>query len=540
MKVAVIGGYGVFGARLVRLLSRDGHEVIVVGRNAAKATALAAEVGASSLALDMRGDLAPLFAADPDAVVDAAGPYQAYGNDPYRLARTAIAYGAHYLDLSDDAAFTAGIGMLNDAAVAAGVFALSGASSAPGLSSVVVDTLREGLTGIELIDVAILPGNRAPRGRSVMASILGQIGAPLVLRRGGADHASANWSGRRRYRLAPGLVRDGWLISVPDVRLFPDHFDARSVTFRAGLELPVMNWGLVMLRWLRRLGLPFRGHWFVSLMMRLANLLRPLGSDRGGMVVEVLGRDKHGIMRRRRWTLIAEEGEGPFIPAVTARAILRAAETIRAGARPCLGEVKLAAAERAMDDLAVTAQREDSAAPALFEARLGHDYARLPAAVRQVHDLWDRGALTGRARVDRGRGTAARLVGALFGFPAASDDVPVTVTMVREGRTERWTRRFDGKPFHSVLWRASDGEMRERFGPLSFQLDLSVEDGALRFPVSRGWCFGIALPRILLPVSETRESAEEGVFHFDVALWMPLRLGLIVRYRGWLKPDGDH
>ena len=35
MKVVVIGGTGVFGERLVRLLLRDGHQVVVVGRGAA-------------------------------------------------------------------------------------------------------------------------------------------------------------------------------------------------------------------------------------------------------------------------------------------------------------------------------------------------------------------------------------------------------------------------------------------------------------------------------------------------------------------------
>jgi saccharopine dehydrogenase-like NADP-dependent oxidoreductase len=54
--------------------------------------------------------------AGPDAVVDAAGPFQAYRNDPYCVARFCISHGISYLDLSDDAAFTAGISGLNEAA----------------------------------------------------------------------------------------------------------------------------------------------------------------------------------------------------------------------------------------------------------------------------------------------------------------------------------------------------------------------------------------------------------------------------------------
>ncbi|MFV0409911.1 MAG: NAD-dependent epimerase/dehydratase family protein [Paracoccus sp. (in: a-proteobacteria)] len=33
MKVLVIGGYGVFGSRLARLLLRDGHRVTIAGRD---------------------------------------------------------------------------------------------------------------------------------------------------------------------------------------------------------------------------------------------------------------------------------------------------------------------------------------------------------------------------------------------------------------------------------------------------------------------------------------------------------------------------
>jgi saccharopine dehydrogenase-like NADP-dependent oxidoreductase len=61
------------------------------------------------LQLDRAGDLAPLWARSPDAVVDAAGPFHAYGADPYRLAKSAIAQGVSYLDLADDAEFCAGI-----------------------------------------------------------------------------------------------------------------------------------------------------------------------------------------------------------------------------------------------------------------------------------------------------------------------------------------------------------------------------------------------------------------------------------------------
>jgi len=124
MKVAILGGYGVFGSRLAELLIRDGHQVIVAGRNGQAAQALASKIGGTALALDRAGDLTPLWAMAPQVVVDAAGPFHAYGDDPYRLVKAAIAQGVHYLDLADDAAFCAGIAALDGDAKSAGVFAL--------------------------------------------------------------------------------------------------------------------------------------------------------------------------------------------------------------------------------------------------------------------------------------------------------------------------------------------------------------------------------------------------------------------------------
>ena len=52
---------------------------------------------------------AETLAIAPDVVVDASGPFQAYG-DPYRVVRACIARRASYLDLADGSEFVAGIG----------------------------------------------------------------------------------------------------------------------------------------------------------------------------------------------------------------------------------------------------------------------------------------------------------------------------------------------------------------------------------------------------------------------------------------------
>lgn len=532
MKVVVIGGYGVFGARLVDLLARDGHDVVVAGRSLDKAQALADAHGATALKVDRRGDLTRLWALSPDAVVDAAGPFHAYGDDPYAFARACVGAGAHYLDLADDPAFCAGIGVLDDAAKAAGVFVLSGVSSVPAISSAAVAALADGASEVDTISTAILPGNRAPRGRAVVESILHQCGHPFDVRVDGAPVPHRSWSTPDRFDLGKGMIRKGWMIEVPDHRLFGDAFDARTVLFRAGLELGVMNHGLAVLSGLRgKLGFGIAG-WFVSLMLWAAKLLWSFGTDTGGMSVAVTARYADG-WQRRTWRLRAVAGEGPYIPAVSSRAALRIPDQIAPGARPAVAVLPLDVIEGAMSDLAVETEVLHDDVQPLFARHLRAEFAELPAPIKQLHDVYGPRRWAGRAKVTRGPSLWARIIGGLFRFPKAADDIAVTVTMTPKDGGEVWVRQFGDQVFRSHL-RQSGAEMTETFGPFTFTLDLHVADGQLHFPVRSGRLGPLPLPRFLLPQSVAREYAQGEQFHFDVALMAPFTGALIVHYQGAL------
>ena len=530
MKILVLGGYGVFGARLARLLVADGHEVCIAGRSLQAARACAQDLGCRAIRLDRAGSLAAL--AEYEVVVDAAGPFQTYGDDPYRLPRTAIAAGLHYLDLSDDAEFCSGISVLDAAARQAGVCVLSGLSSVPALSSAAVRALA-GDDVPAVIDTAILPGNRAPRGLSVMQSILSQAGRPLPVWTGHRWERAFGWSKPARYRLPGGVVRQGWQIGVPDQRLFPAHFGANTVRFRAGLELAVMRYGLAAFAALRRV-VPFPvNRPVVQAFKLLADLLAPLGSGRGGMSVTVTTAHEH-----RSWRLLAEDGDGPFIPAVAARALLRR-PALPAGAGPALEAITLAEAEAAMADLRVVTERHTAPTAPLFPRVLGRDFDTLPEAVRQTHLTVGTSRWTGRCAVRRGTGLWSRVLCAIFRFPPASDDIAVDVTKVATARGETWVRRFGRNTFRSHLSVAPDG-LQERFGPFTFAIGLKSCDGALHYPVTAGRMGPIPLPRWLLPVSVAHESEADGTFRFDVAILAPMTKALLVRYRGYLaaaEPD---
>jgi short subunit dehydrogenase-like uncharacterized protein len=111
MKILILGGYGTFGGRLAELLRDETRlTLLIAGRSLAGATAFCAALGAKAcatpLVFDRDGDLErQLRAAAPDLVVDASGPFQDYGGEPYRIAKACIALGIDYLDLADGAAF---------------------------------------------------------------------------------------------------------------------------------------------------------------------------------------------------------------------------------------------------------------------------------------------------------------------------------------------------------------------------------------------------------------------------------------------------
>src|SRR5262245_29605344 len=153
LTVLIVGGYGTFGGRLAQLLGNvDRLTLLIGGRSLARAeefcsreasaargrlgqcldtpTAEAASPPGSARlrAIHFDRDEDPesqLCALAPHVVVDASGPFQSYGDRPYRLVEACIEYGAHYLDLADSAEFVCGIARFEERARARGVFVLS-------------------------------------------------------------------------------------------------------------------------------------------------------------------------------------------------------------------------------------------------------------------------------------------------------------------------------------------------------------------------------------------------------------------------------
>ncbi len=351
--ILIIGGGGVFGSRIAQGLLCDGVEnVVIAGRR--NLDAFAKDMGCRAIALDREStDLGErLQALQPFCVIDAAGPFQAYGDEAYRLAKATVSAGSHYLDLSDDGVFTKEIVKLDDAAKAKGVVVRSGVSSVPAISAAAVRALSEDMRSIDLIDTAILPGNRAPRGLSVMRAILAQVGKPL-----GGDVQDIGWIGAKRIEVeTPAGVLRRWAspIGAPDLHLMKQAFGAKEVRFRAGLELSVMHLGLGFLARLVKWRVLPSALPFVGGLHRVASWLEPFGTDRGAMIVRVLG---DGL--ERKWTLFAEAGDGPHVPALPARIVVRKLLQggLPVGAAPALYDLELDEVEAAATELQLSFAR---------------------------------------------------------------------------------------------------------------------------------------------------------------------------------------
>jgi hypothetical protein len=539
MKVLILGGYGVFGGRLAQLLIPAGHDTIIAGRTLSKAEAFCAEHGGTPLALerdDLEGLARALQVHEVELVVDAAGPFQAYGAE-YSIVKTALANGCHYLDLSDDASFTTGIVGLNDLAMEAGKTALSGVSTVPALSSAIVSDLAGELEEITLIETTILPGNRAPRGRSVMQAILAQVGEPMRLWRGGAWREARGWLGQSRVKLKTGEVRSASFIGAPDLTLFPEAFNARSVLFRAGLEVGLMHRALRVFGRLRSLRLLPRLDRFAGFFLWIADRMKHQGSNTGGMVVKLAGRMADGQGVALFWRLFVKGGKGPFVPAIPGLICveLLSNNALPSGAGPAIACFTKAEAEETLSLLDAEIEMSQEDMRPLFQQALPDQWDEMAPEWRAAHDLWDHHVLKGRAEIYRSRSILSRLIGWAFRFPAGAEEEEVEVTMERHGDTEVWQRRFGSQVFRSTLSPAGPGRIREKFGPFQFEMSLPVRKSRMEMIVTKGWFLGLAMPKWLLPGSESVEFVQGDQFRFDVRLTAPF-VGLIVHYRGWLEP----
>lgn len=550
--ILIVGGYGTFGGRIVELLEADaGVTLIVAGRSTAKAEAFCrSRPGATATlrpaAFDRGGDIdAQIAKLRPDILIDASGPFQAYGGGRYRVIEGCIAAGVNYLDLADGSQFVAGVKAYDDAARAAGVYVLSGASSVPALSAAAVRRLSRGLRRVDGVRGGIAPSPYARVGANVVRAIASYCGQPVRMKTGTRETIGYPFTEQVRYTIAPpGRLplanRLFSLVDVPDLQVLSELWpEAREIWFGAGTVPEILHRCLIALAWLVRWRLVGSLTPIAGLMNQAANTLR-WGERRGGMFVEIVGQDERSSPVTRSWHLLVEGDDGPLIPSMASAAIVRghlAGRPPAPGARAATRDLELEDYEAFFAGRAIsTGLRDDSDHGAsLYRRLLGSAYDALPAEIQALHDAT---AAEGQASVEHGSGLLARLVATAARFPTPTPQTPVRVTFGRIGASEIWSRLFGEKRFCSEQFEGvgrSDRLLVERFGRLDFSMALVVGAGRLSLRLRRWTVCGVPMPFALAPRIEAFESVESGRFRFNVEIGHPLT-GLIVRYRGWLKP----
>lgn len=340
LRILLVGASGVFGSRLAELLVREpGIALTLAGRRLAPLEAVQAKIGGGAVRTIDRDRVEPRQLAGYDLVVDAAGPFQ---DSAVQLVEAAIAARIDYIDLADGRGWVVGFsGRFDAVARQAGVTLISGASSVPALSHAVLDRLVGGWRGVESIRSGIFPGNRAPRGPSVVEAILSYAGQPVKVFRDGAWCWDMGWGRLHRVDAGPAGKRWASVCDTPEQDMLIERYrPTRSAEFFAGMELSVLHLGL----WL--LALPVRWGWIASLrpwsrpLLTIAQWLLPFGSDRGAMLVEARGINEDGRRMTAVWRLNADGNRGPYVPVLAALALARRwreGQRVRAGAHACSG-----------------------------------------------------------------------------------------------------------------------------------------------------------------------------------------------------------
>jgi len=360
-RVLIIGGYGNFGSYIAHALSADANvSLLIGGRSQSRADAFARELGAVNPAagsvIDIDGNVAAqLRVIRPDLVIHTTGPFQ---NQDHRVARAAMAVGAHYLDLADARHFVSTITDLDTEAKQAGVAVIAGASSVPCLTAAFIDRYIDEFDRLDRVDYGIAAAQATNRGLGTAAAILSYVGKPFTILRAGERRRVFGWQGLHAVRYPELGSRLFGYCDIPDLELFPVRYPKlRDLRFSAGHEVKALHLGTWLLSWIARFGLVKSWAPYARTLLNLSFLFDPFGSDKSGFHMFLDGIDRGGRPKRISVFMIARKVHGPNIPCMPAIILARriaAGQAPSPGARPCLDLIDLDELMKSIGHLDIT------------------------------------------------------------------------------------------------------------------------------------------------------------------------------------------
>ena len=334
-KVLILGGYGNFGQKISTRLAKSGISIIIAGRSKEKAEKLAKQLTAEATGFNVNKELnEQLKILKPYVVINTCGPFQ---NADYAVAKTCIENKVHYIDLADGRDFVCGITALDAMAKQNDVLVVSGASTVPGLSSAVLKNFKGEFSIIDSLVYGITPGQKTPRGLATTQGVLSYLGKPL--KKSGDSKIRYGW--QDIYRQGYPELGNRWMANcdIPDLDLFPQKYNIKSIRFSAGMENTFFHFSIWILSWLKRLCLPIKLENYAALFLKLSHLFDKFGTSNGGMHIIITGKDKRDKPLQKNWFIIAKNNDGPQIPCVPAIILskkLIAGELKALGAMPCI------------------------------------------------------------------------------------------------------------------------------------------------------------------------------------------------------------
>ena len=548
MDVLIIGGYGTFGYGIADLLSdEDDLTITLAGRNLGKAQAacrsLSGEATFNALKLDRNGDLAAEIESPPDIIIDASGPFQNYGDGKRdNVIEYALANGCHYLDICDDLDFVDHIRGFDARARDKGITLLSGLSTYPVLTAAAARELSKEMDGITDILAGIAPSPKAVMGRNVIAAVAAYAGKKKVgvLRGGEFTNIHGLTETHRETICVPGQKPLPnilfCVVEGPDPQELPRHFNGlQNIWMSAGPRPEFLHRSLIGLAWLVRLKLLPNIAWLTGLFYKTQSLVS-LGEHRGGMFIRASNETES-----RSWHLIAEEDDGPRIPAIPSAIMVRKwlrGEPVPTGARTAVTDINLSDFDTEFSKLKIVHGIHDDNRKDrnLYEDILGETYNKMSEPLQNLHRIGAGKTFEGRCKVTRGKNPLSHIVATVLRFPKASPDIPLKVVLTKDCGKEIWERFFDGRRMVSTQEAGCGKQSRlvvERFGPIAVHLAILVQDGR-QILKTTGWSiFGIPLPKFLVPRGDIFEHDADDRFNFHVDLVAPI-FGRLVKYEGWL------
>ncbi len=210
----------------------------------------------------------------------------------------------------------------------------------------VVDHYSKAFSQLDKIDIAIAPGNRVDRGFATIKGILSFIGQPYKRWKDYEWIDSYGWLDSRNEDFGDETGKR-WLanVNIPDLELFPKNYgNVATVQFQAGLELTLLHHTMIIMALLSKYKIIKRWDKCARFIILMSELFSRFGTDVGGMMVRLYGLDTKGNYHATKWTLIAKNGVGPYIPVIPTIVLINKlirGELSTIGAMPCLGMFSL-------------------------------------------------------------------------------------------------------------------------------------------------------------------------------------------------------